>query len=34
VVMIFKPTGLFGGREFSLPKLIDRISKKDNKEKG
>ena len=28
VVMIFKPTGLFGGREFSLPKLIDKITKK------
>ena len=26
VVMIFKPTGLFGGREFSLPKLIDKIT--------
>ena len=25
VVMIFKPSGLFGGREFSFPKLIDRI---------
>lgn len=29
VVMIFKPTGLFGGREFSLPKLIDKIVKKE-----
>lgn len=29
VVMIFKPTGLFGGREFSLPNLIDRILKKE-----
>ena len=28
VVMIFKPIGLFGGREFSLPKLIDKITKK------
>ena len=26
VVMIFKPTGLFGGREFSLPRLIDKIT--------
>lgn len=30
VVMIFKPTGLFGRREFSLPKLIDRILKKES----
>ena len=29
VVMIFKPSGLFGGREFSFPKLIDRITNKD-----
>lgn len=29
-VMIFKPTGLFGRREFSLPKLIDRIGKKED----
>ena len=28
VVMIFKPSGLFGGREFSLPKLIDKMTKK------
>ena len=28
VVMIFKPTGLFGGREFSLPKLIEKITQK------
>jgi branched-chain amino acid transport system permease protein len=34
VVMIFKPTGLFGGREFSLPRLIDKIARKDKKEKG
>lgn len=35
VVMIFKPTGLFGRREFSLPKLIDKIlSKESGKGKG
>lgn len=28
VVMIFKPTGLFGGREFSLPKLLEKFTKK------
>ncbi len=32
VVMIFKPTGLFGRREFSLPNLIDRILKKNKEE--
>ncbi len=26
IVMIFKPSGLFGTREFSLPKLLERIS--------
>ena len=30
VVMIFKPTGLFGGREFSLYKLIEKITHKGN----
>lgn len=33
VVMIFKPTGLFGGREFSLPKLIDKITKRKRQRK-
>lgn len=34
VVMIFKPTGLFGGKEFSLYGLLEKISgrKKDKKE--
>lgn len=33
-VMIFKPSGLFGDREFSLPGLIDKIAKRaDAKEK-
>lgn len=32
-VMIFKPTGLFGGREFSLPDLLDRMSGKNKKGK-
>lgn len=32
-VMIFKPSGLFGGREFSLPRLVDRFGGKA-KEKG
>lgn len=35
VVMIFKPSGLFGGREFSLPKLFGRIMGKEaGTEKG
>lgn len=35
VVMIFKPSGLFGGREFSLPKLLGRIMGKEaGTEKG
>ncbi len=33
-VMIFKPTGLFGGREFSLPNFLDRMLGKNKKEKG
>lgn len=33
-VMIFKPTGLFGGREFSLPNFLDRMFGKNKKEKG
>ena len=33
-VMIFKPTGLFGGREFSLPNSLDRMLGKGKKGKG
>ncbi len=33
-VMIFKPTGLFGGREFSLPNFLDRMTGKSKKGKG
>lgn len=31
VVMIFKPTGLFGGKEFSLVKFLDRLRNKPAK---
>lgn len=31
VVMIFKPTGLFGGKEFSLVKFLDRLGNKPAK---
>lgn len=33
VVMIFKPTGLFGGREFSLPNLIEKMTNKKSEGK-